>query len=60
MTDDPVRDFIEECQGMSDAQIIAAHHAEYYDEQSPHVRQAFAQMGIDEHEVAAWVRLNIK
>ena len=60
MTDDSVRDFINDCQGMSREEIIAEYHADYYDEARPYVRQAFKQMNIDEHEVTAWVQANIK
>lgn len=60
MTDAQVRRLVQECKGMSDEEIIAAHHADYYDAAKPHVRAAFEQMGIAEHEVAAWVRRNIK
>lgn len=45
---------------MSDEEIIAAYHADYYDETKPHVRETLTQMGIDEHEVSAWVQKNIK
>jgi hypothetical protein len=45
---------------MSEDEIIAAHHADYYDKTKPHVRKAFEQMGIAEHEVSAWVYRNIK
>ncbi|MCI0736792.1 MAG: hypothetical protein L0Y50_11080 [Beijerinckiaceae bacterium] len=55
MADDQTRHFIEECKGMSEDEIIAAYHADYYDETKPHVRNAFDQMGIEEHEVSAWV-----
>jgi hypothetical protein len=60
MADDQTRHFIEECKGMSDDEIIAAYHADYYDETKPHVRKAFEQMGIEEHEVSAWVYRHVK
>jgi hypothetical protein len=60
MADDRTRRLVEECKGMSDDEIIAAHHADYYDETKPHVRKAFEQMGIAEHEVSAWVYRNVK
>ena len=60
MTDAKVRSPIEECEGLSDEQIIAAHHADYYDKAKPHVRAAFEQLGIAEHEVSAWVQRHIK
>ena len=56
MTNDPGRDFIRDCQGMSHEQITAAYHADYYDDAKAHVLKAFEEMGIEEHEVAAWVR----
>lgn len=49
---------MEDCKGMTEAEIIAAHYADYYDETKPHVREAFAQMGIEEHKVVAWVYRN--
>jgi hypothetical protein len=60
MTDEQTRHIVEECKGMSDDEIIAAYHADFLDKTKPHVREAFAQMGIDEHEVSAWVQRNIK
>ena len=60
MTDEQVRRIVEGCKDMSGDEIIAAHHADYYDKAKPHVHAAFEQMGITEHEVAAWVRQNIK
>lgn len=60
MTDAKVRSLIEECEGLSEEQIIAAYHADYYDKAKPHVRAAFEQLGIAAHEVAAWVQRNIK
>lgn len=60
MTDDQTRRIVEECKGMSDDEIIAAYHADYYDETRPHIRKALEQMGIAEHEVSAWVQKNIK
>ena len=60
MDDELTRGLIDDCQGMSQEQIIAAHHADYFDNTKPHVRVAFEQMGIDEHEVSQWVRRNIK
>ena len=60
MDDELTRGLIDDCQGMSQEQIIAAHHADYFDNTKPHVRAAFEQMGIDEHEVSQWVRRNIK
>jgi hypothetical protein len=60
MADAQTRRLVEECKGMSEDEIIAAHHADYYDETKPHVRKAFDQMGIEEHEVSAWVYRNIK
>lgn len=60
MTDAQARRLVEQCKGMSEEQIIAAHHADYYDKAKPHVRAAFEQMGIAAHEVAAWVQRNIK
>lgn len=32
--------------GMSEREIIAARHAEYSDEDKPHVRRAFALLGM--------------
>jgi hypothetical protein len=60
MTDAQARRLVEECKGMSDEEIVAAHYADYYDKTKPHVRKAFEQMGIAEHEVSAWVYRNIK
>lgn len=60
MADAQTRRLVEECKGMAQDEIIAAYHADYYDETKPHVRNAFEQMGIDEHEVSAWVYRNIK
>jgi hypothetical protein len=60
MVDAQTRRLVEACEGMSEDEIIAAYHADYFDETKPHVREAFAQMGIDEHEVSAWVYRNIK
>jgi len=60
MSNDQVQDFIEECRGMSEEQIIAAHYADYYDAIKPYVRKAFEQMGIAQHEVDGWVYRNIK
>lgn len=60
MIDAQTSRLVEACKGMSEDEIIAAHYAAYYDKTKPHVRKAFAQMGIDEHEVAAWVYRNIK
>jgi hypothetical protein len=60
VTDDPTRAFIADCQGMSEDEIIAAYHADYYDDAKPHVRKAFAQLGIEAHEVSAGVQRHIK
>jgi len=60
MADEQTRHLVDECKGMSEDEIIAAHHADYYDGTKPHVRKAFEQMGIAEHEVSAWVYKNIK
>lgn len=60
MIDEQTRRLVDACKGMSEDDIIAAHHADYYDETKPHVRKAFEQMGIDKHAVAAWVYRNIK
>lgn len=60
MTDELVRRIVEHCKGMSDDEIIAAYYAEYYDKAKPHVRKALGQMGLDEHDVSAWVYRNIK
>ena len=60
MIDAQTSRLVESCKGMSEDEIIAAHHADYYDETKPHVRKAFAELGIEEHEVAAWVYRNIK
>ena len=60
MTDDQARRIVEDCKGMSEDEIIAAYHADYYDQNKPHVRAAFEQMGIAAHEVTAWVQRNIK
>jgi hypothetical protein len=60
MPDDPARAFIADCQGMSEDEIIATYHAAYYDDAKPHVRRAFEQLGIEEHEVSAWVQRHIK
>ncbi len=60
MTDELVRRIVEQCEGMGDDEIIAAYYADYYDEAKPHVREALDQMGIDEHDVSAWVYRNIK
>lgn len=58
MSDAQTSRLVEACKGMSEDEIIAAHYADYYDETKPHVRKAFAQLGIEEHEVAAWVYRN--
>jgi hypothetical protein len=55
MIDALTRRLVEACKGVREDQIIAAHHAGYYDETKPHAREAFEQIGIDELEVAAWV-----
>ncbi len=60
MSDEQARRLVEEWKGMSDEQIIAAYHADYYDKTKPHVREAFERMGIAEREVSAWVQRNIK
>lgn len=60
MTDDLTRRFIQDCQGMSQEDIIAAYHTDYYDDARPHVRRAFEAMGIAAHEVSDWVYRNIK
>jgi hypothetical protein len=60
MSDDPVRDFIRDCEGMSEEEIIAVYHAAYFEKAKPHVRKAFEKMGIAAHEVDDWVYRNIK
>lgn len=60
MSDELRRSLIEDCQGMSEEEIIATYHTEFFDEEQPHVRAAFEEMGIDEHEVTQWVQRNIK
>lgn len=60
MIDAQTSRLVDACKGMDEDEIIAAHHTDYYDETKPYVRKAFDQMGIDEHEVSAWVYRNIK
>ena len=55
-----IQSFIQECQGMSQDEVIATYHTEFFDEAQPHVRAAFEEMGIDENEVTQWVQRNIK
>ena len=60
MIDEQTRQLVEQCQGMGEDEIIAAYHADFFDDTKPHVRKAFEQLGIDEREVSDWVYRNIK
>ncbi len=53
-------DLIAVCHGMSQQDMIATYHAEYYDKTRPYIRQAFDAPGVEEHEVTDRVYRNIK